>query len=93
MLLVLSLLVILLRAYVRLILEGSLPKIPDYLTAAGWLVTLGWVICVAISFQLGELDGDPTETTVDLLKVRIPVRTAKLDEPFSAMTFGAAKSS
>ncbi|KAF4985315.1 hypothetical protein FGRMN_11235 [Fusarium graminum] len=60
-----SLLVTLLRGWVRLGLEQRALTAPDYLVWGGWLCTLGWFICSIISLNIGKdhpVDPDTGET-------------------------------
>jgi len=76
---VLSLFVILTRVYVRIALEERCLRLPDYLTAIGWLLTLGWVICTVKSFEFGALDTDGDTDSIPLLQVRLALITLKLE--------------
>ncbi|KAF5655220.1 hypothetical protein FHETE_11217 [Fusarium heterosporum] len=50
-----SLLVTILRGWVRLGLEQRALTAPDYLVWCGWLCTLGWFICSIMALEIGRV--------------------------------------
>jgi hypothetical protein len=70
----LALVTTVLRCWVRLGLEKRRLTFPDYLVWCGWLCTLGWVICSAISLHIQIdhplVEPDLTTDSVAYLVVR-----------------------
>jgi hypothetical protein len=67
-LIIIAFLIVMLRAWIRIGVEGRYPELSDWLVAVGWIYSLGWVICCAVSYRMGALE-DNSPVTVPLLKV------------------------